>query len=107
MRSKLISLFAVVSVVLFAVPMNAFGAGQSTDRNLSNTGIACINSQSTNAQSGNSRVSACTYTVTWNANGGSLAGSSSISWTYGTSLTLPAAPTRVGYSFNEIGRAHV
>ena len=100
MRSKLISCFTVVSVVLLAVPMNAFGAGQSTDRNLSNNGIACINSQSTIAQSGNSRVSACTYTVTWNANGGSLAGSSSTSWTYGTSLTLPAAATRDGYTFN-------
>ena len=67
---------------------------------MSNNGIACINSQSTIAQSGNSRVSACTYTVTWNANGGSLAGSSSTSWTYGTSLRLPAAPTQTGYTFN-------
>ena len=64
MRSKLISSFALVSVVLFAVPMNAFAAGQSSDRNPSNNGVACANTQSANAQSGNSRASTCLPTIT-------------------------------------------
>ena len=37
-------------------------------------------------------------TVTYDAQGGSSV--SSVSWTTGTSLTLPAAPTRAGYTFN-------
>jgi len=39
-----------------------------------------------------------TYTVTFNSQGGSTV--SSQSWTTATSLTLPAAPTRLGYTFN-------
>ena len=40
------------------------------------------------------------YTVSYDSNGGSAPSPSSSSWRYGTSLTLPAAPTKFGYTFN-------
>ncbi len=44
------------------------------------------------------QFNASSYTVTWNANGGTPA-SSTTSQTYGATLTLPTAPTRTGYTF--------
>jgi uncharacterized repeat protein (TIGR02543 family) len=43
------------------------------------------------------QFTANSYTVTWNGNGGADQTSSQ---TYGTALTLPDAPTRVGYTFD-------
>ena len=39
------------------------------------------------------------YTVTYDSRGGSAISPSSVSWTYGTSLDLPAGPTLQGYNF--------
>lgn len=41
------------------------------------------------------------YTVTWNANGGKFGNETSIeqSYTYGATITAPADPTRIGYTF--------
>ena len=64
MRFRLVPLVAVALVLALSGQMNAFGAGQSTDRNLSNNGVACANTQSANAQSGNSRASTCLPTIT-------------------------------------------
>ncbi len=44
------------------------------------------------------QFNASSYMVTWNANGGTPA-SSTTSQTYGATLTLPTAPTRTGYTF--------
>ena len=98
---------SIVASILFSTflvaPVNSAGPisspGQSANRNSSNNGIACQQTQSTKAQSGNSRASTCVYTVTWNANGGSLSGSSTTSWTFGTPLSFTSSPIRSGYSF--------
>ncbi len=40
-----------------------------------------------------------TLTVSYDSNGGSAMSPSSVSWTSGTSLALPAGPTKLGYNF--------
>ena len=52
----------------------------------------------TSARTFYAQFNASSYTVTWNANGGTPA-SSTTSQTYGATLTLPTAPTRTGYTF--------
>jgi len=40
-----------------------------------------------------------TYTVTFDANGGTLAGSNTVTANYNTTVTLPESPTKAGYAF--------
>jgi uncharacterized repeat protein (TIGR02543 family) len=98
-RSKIASVIASISLFCFFLAVPTQAADQSANRNPSNNGVACQNTKSTKAQSGNSRASTCIYTVTWNANGGSLTGSSTTSWTFGTALNFPSQPVHSGYTF--------
>jgi len=99
LRSKIASLIASIALASFFLTTPSQAAGESANRNPSNNGVACQNTQSSKAQSGNSRASTCIYSVTWNGNGGSLTGSPTTSWTFGSVLNFPTQPVRSGFTF--------